>query len=463
MGSKATRPTMEEDMKVVPSSENQVALCNNNQECMDLLVQNFSKWNRALFGFEWMTSFNRDTFSSRVLPLEMVMMVLDYLDQPELIQASRTCKTINYLMKSDPYLWSQTTRITKFMQLVKYLEIREHYLNVDFYSGIGQSSNYFDDLKFPFATLCQRTSFRYKGVTQYSKGQPEWVMDYKLLGSVISSLTSGFDRSGTGGMIFSEELIMGRHTVYDIELNNLLIGLLFSIRKYFRKQESQNYSILDFVVVNLRHAMRDLKIYFNKSDRLKLLLRAREKESEEVKPLPIESNEDDLPQPINNTFETVPDSAVGKPPLYYCKYCDFKIAGMACCTCRELLVLEKEGTCMCNKCNKAILRPVCCKNPMQVKEFPWKTAAQLVLSSPNFKCPSCKFTLGGTRCFTCVEGTPSADTIVEGREFQYNHAIRRIAEADVWTCPKACSRRNRGGCYHDSMFTCKTCNKSFTL
>ena len=439
---------------------------NTMDECMERITKNYGQINRALFGgsvkgFEWIRTFKvkECSLNGGVLPLEMVMMILDYLDQPELIQAARTCKTIHILMKSDPYLWPQTVKIGTFNQFTKFLTVNQLFLTVDIKSTLANAFYYYD-LKFPFLLLAKRTSIEHRFIYS-TNGLDEWVLNYDGLSDIMEAMHNNFLRNTSGSTLFSEYYAWKEH-VFDIELNNTLLRLLFAIRRCLTEMKTEcmeDYTI-ELKITNLRLALRDLKGYFNKNERLKQLFRSREKEIGEE--LEMESNEV-LPLPIDNTISDVLETEVGQLPMYICLYCGFKLAGFSCESCSQLLALEKKGNSICNSCHKSINRPVCCLKTMQVKKCPWKMSPSI--SNPLIFCSKCDFNIGGIRCVACTDPNYySEGDFVKGRclESESQYWRKKGTYSVVWSCRDGCGTCMRGGVLCADSFTCQQCNNEFS-
>ena len=381
------------------------------------------------------------------IPIEIILQIIDFLDQRELLAFSTTCKLIRSYMQNDMYLWPQTVRVRTFKHLVKYCEKSSRYLfHISFYSDIGQALHYYDNLIFPFLSINKTKKLEYRDVSKYSK-QEEWGLDYKIMSEPFCCFNwrqSEDPKHGSGSMLFYQEYVMDHYDcVYEIDILNGLLLLLFKMRKYVRTNIGSR-SIPEFVFPNLRCAIRDLRIFFHSDHKLLKLLKSREKEDPQNAPLEkLEQDESDLPIRIDNTFKGLKDDELGQPPLYFCLFCNTTMGGMTCNNCSKLLVLDSvtEGSSSCPSCKKGITRPICCQQSMQTQKMPWLISESH--ASPLMQCKQCSFGVNGTRCFTCT--TAAKNTSASGTPLEYNGFFKRVWDSDVWTCPNSCGRAKRGG------------------
>ncbi|KAG2378552.1 hypothetical protein C9374_008191 [Naegleria lovaniensis] len=397
----------------------------------------------------------------QIIPMELVIQIIDFLDQQELLAFSKTCKFIRSYMQNDMYLWPQTVRIRTFKQLVQYCKKPcRYFFHTSFYSDIGQTFNYYQDLIFPFLTLHKTIKLEFKDIAQYPNGEEKWVLYYSAsLPFCRFNWTKGEEHKiGSGSTLFSKTYTMEQEDgVYEIDILNSILLLLFKMRKYVRSKRNDKI-IPEFVIPHLRCAIRDVRNFFHSNHRLLQLLKAREKEDPQNAPLEkLEEDETDLPVRIVNTFKGLKEDELGHPPLYFCVFCGFKIGGITCSNCSKLLLLDSvcEGSSSCPSCKKGITRPKCCRQLMQAQQMPWSISESHV--APLMKCKKCSFGVHGTRCFTCI--TTTHDTPTNGTTLEYNGFFKRVWDADVWTCPNSCARKKRGGQYYAGTLSCSHCNE----
>ncbi|EFC36567.1 hypothetical protein NAEGRDRAFT_54263 [Naegleria gruberi] len=410
-------------------------------EQLKFITESYESFNRVFFGEEFLNDGevdNSSVDSKLILPIELIRVVLDYCDQKELQAMLTSCKLLYNILRMDMYYWPQITKYQTFGQLVKYLESHDLLLHTELYTNVGQALHY-TDLSLPVMDIKRKTEFK------LFKGENSWSLNSTTYSALTSKNWEHPDRRGTCSQLFAEEYV--RDDIYDMDILNLMVNTLFKLRLLVQKYKVST-AIPTRVVPNLRMALRDYRNFFHSHPRLKLLLSARERENMEMNgPIELESREDELPKPIDNSLKLLSENDFGKPIAYSCVFCNSKVGGFTCVKCNELLLINSlEGTAKCPNCSSSIQRPNCCQKEMQPQAIDWTIHPST--TGPQFPC---KCSAIACRCFACC----SKDSNPEGSKLTYNHFYRRVWEADVYTCSARCK-----GQYYDGAFSCGSCKST---
>ena len=352
------------------------------------------------------------------------------------------------MITNDEVLLARLQIVHSFSQFKSYLEVGKNYYHAEYYTDIGQN----DEAKFPY---CEQFV-----VTELShRDKPEMHLSFAgVPPRGEQSLTT------RGSMLFAEKYMMERTAIYGVNKFDVLLKLLEKLWEYVTDPDNTEgiLKTLPFVNTNMRKAIKKLKRHVKENSQFGefAMLQAGHtqwfKKVMDLRPEeePESSSDEELSQ-------EVAEEDVGKVPVYICKKCKWQVGGFTCQSekkgtcCGELLVLQHDATLRCSKGCGVMGAPICCRrramkaqvdpryvissSSSQTDDISWKAC-------PVFSCEKCGFGVDGIRCFACS---------LSGRDIERNGFFERVWCAYVWTCPKGCGRRDRGGLTHSGFISCK--------
>ena len=390
------------------------------------------------------------------LPRDVFFLIFRHSPKATLCACLRVCRAFHYLISTDQVLLARLQVIHSYPQFKRYLEVGKTFYKTEY-------SERNDDFKFPFYKQFLVTKLTHRD-------QPEMHMSFSVVPPPGHT-------SYSGSMIFSEELMVKSYyaPVYGVNKFDVMLRLLERIWRYVNNPLIYLYSptSIDYkfwplrteiLNKNIHRAIKVLKRRFQEDPKFgefavlqaghtewfrNLMHQPREEE-------PDTSSDEELTQEMA-------EKDVGKVPTYFCDWCQWRVGGFTCRryakgvgVCRELMVVDCDGSLRCPKNCGAMNAPLCCRNRQmkaQVDATYTVTASGMDLESadewwkarPVFSCSKCKFDVDGICCFTC---TPSG----LGIELRF---IWLIGKRNLLKCPNGCARREGRGVYDSGLITCK--------
>ena len=384
------------------------------------------------------------------LPLDVFPVIFRHLSQGTLCTCLRVCTAFRDIITGDEVLIARLQVVNSFEQLKRYMEVGRHYYCVEYYTEIGQN----DMAKFPY--------YREYVVDKLThRDKPEMHLHF-------SSPSEGKEKkpSVTGSMLFSKEITERNYDIFCINKFDLMLKLLQRLWGFVNDPDNKSgiISQLPFLDRNIRKAVKNLKRHMKENEKFgefamlqaghtnwfKSVMKLKPEEEPET------SSDEELTQEMGK-------EDIGKVPVYYCKKCRWRVGGFTCRTvkegeempCGDVLVVQHDGSLRCPKGCGVMSVPRCCRK--------WAMKAQVDSkyiigpgvsdsvevrneSCPVFSCAMCGFGVDSIRCFTCTD---------TGCDVKRNGFFERVWCAYVWTCPKGCGRRDRGGLTHGGFIQCQ--------
>ena len=415
---------------------------NSDEDGEEILPSDDLMGNKQASGVE---PTNSDLSPGVYLPRDVFPLIFRHSSQATLCACLRVCRAFHYLISTDQVLLARLQVVHSYPQFKRYLEVGRTYYQVED-SGIGQD----DDPKFPYAFYRQ---FLVTKLTR--RDQPEMRISF----SVVPP--PGYT-SYSGSKIFSEELMMDGNNVYGVNKFDVMLRLLEKLCRYGKHPNNAVFKVfkaipfLGIVNKNMRRLLKILKRRFQEDPKFGEFAVLQAGHTEWFRNLMDQPREEE-PDTSSDEEQTqeMAEKDVGKVPTYFCKRCKWRVGGFTCQryakgvgVCRELLVVDRDGSLRCPKNCGAMYAPLCCRNRQmkaQVDATYTVTASSMDHESgdvsrkayPGFSCSKCKFAVDGICCFTC---TPS------GLGVERNNAFLgwRSQYQQIFTCPNGCARRESG-------------------
>ena len=394
---------------------------------------------------------NSDLSPGVYLPRDVFPLIFRHSSQATLCACLRVCRAFHYLISTDQVLLARLQVVHSYPQFNRYLEVGRTYYQAEYYTRIGQSQ----DPKFPYSFYEQFL------VTKLTcRDQPVMHMSF----SVVPP--PGHTSSSYGSMLVSKEYMMDGNYVYGVNKFDVMLRLLEKLWQYVNNPKSAEiFRKMPFVNKNMRKGIKILKRRFQEDPRFGEFAVLQAGHTEWFRNLMDQPREEEPDTSSDEELtQEMAEKDVGKVPTYFCKRCKWRVGGFTCQryakgvgVCRELLVVDRDGSLRCPKNCGAMNAPLCCRNQFmkaQVDATYTVTASSMDHESgdvswkacPVFSCSKCKFGVDGICCFTC---TPS------GLGVERNMFFLRVGCRYVWTCPNGCARRERGGVCDSGFITCK--------
>ena len=383
------------------------------------------------------------------LPRDVFFLIFRHSPQATLCACLRVCRAFHYLISTDQVLLARLQVIHSYPQFKRYLEVGKTYYQAEY-------SEHNDDPKFPYSFYKQ---FLVTKLTR--RDQPEMRISF----SVVPP--PGYT-SYSGSKIFSDKLMMDRNKVYGVNEFDVMLRVLERYWKHMNLLNSfKSYSLkrrLEIPIKNMRRGIKVLKRRLQEDPKFGEFAVLQAGHAEWFRNLMDQPREEE-PDTSSDEEQTqeMAEKDVGKVPTYFCNWCKWRVGGFTCRryakgvgVCREIMVVDRDGSLRCPKNCGAMNAPLCCRNRQmkaQVDPTYTVTASGMDLESadewwkarPVFSCSKCKFDMDGICCFTC---TPSG----QGIELRF---IRLIGKRKFLKCPNGCTRRSTHGVCDSGFITCK--------
>ena len=395
---------------------------------------------------------NSDLSPGVYLPRDVFPLIFRHSSQATLCACLRVCRAFHYLISTDQVLLARLQVVHSYPQFKRYLEVGKTFYEAD-YTSIEQN----DNPKFPYAFYEQFV------VTKLTR------RDHPVMHMSFSVVPPpGHTSSSYGSMLVSKELMMNGNDVYGVNKFDVMLRLLKKLCRYVNKPNNaeafKEMPVLEVLNKNRRKGIKVLKRRFQEDPKFGEFAVLQAGHAEWFRNLMDQPREEE-PDTSSDEEQTqeITEKDVGKVPTYFCKRCQWRVGGFTCRryakrvgVCRELMVVDRDGSLRCPKNCGAMNAPLCCRNrQMKAQVDPTYTVTASSMDHeysdvsskayPRFSCSKCKFRVDGICCFTC---TPSGLGIE--RSFHM-----RVGNRCYFKCPNGCARRERHGVCDSGFITCK--------